>query len=369
MSDEVYRQLGETMVKRGARGQSTRLPEYDEMLRVLFTPEEAEVQNAMPAERFTPDVVAKETGRSEEEVTAILEVMADKGLCMSYVREGTRFYFGSPLVPGILEFQFMRGTKTDRDYEVARAIDKYSKAAAKAAADASGVPRRTVYPGARVIPVDRMVKAEAAVQTYDQVRTYIEDAEPISVSTCYCRHEALLIDEQDVCGMPNEVCMSFGANAEYLIERGLGRRVTKEEAMDVMRQAEEAGLVHATLNTQRIDFICNCCRCHCGILKGSLRQPRPAEAILHAFEPSFDSELCTLCGICVDRCPAEALLLGSAEVPDWNQDRCIGCGVCASGCQEEAITLAEKVGALVPPSDQEALRETQKEMATRGGSP
>lgn len=368
MGEEIYKQLGETMVKRGAGGQSMNLPEYDEMLRVLFTPEEAEVQNAMPAERFRPDVIAKETERSEEEVTAILEAMADKGLCMSYVKGGTRFYFGSPLMPGVFEYQFMRGTKTDRDYEIARAINKYRKAVAKAAADAGTVGRRTVYPGSRVIPVDRTVKAEAAVQTYDQVLTYIENSEPIAVATCYCRHEALLIDEKDVCGMPNEVCMQFRTTAEYIIERGLGRRVTKEEAVDVLRRAEEAGLVHATVNTQRTDFICNCCRCHCALLEGPLSQPKPSEAILHTFEPSFDSELCTVCGICVDRCPAEALNLGSAEVPDWNQDRCIGCGVCASGCPEEAIALVERVGALVPPFDRKVLREAQTRMATPGGS-
>ena len=89
---------------------------------------------------------------------------------------------------------------------------------------------------------------------------------------------------------------------------------------------------------------------------------------MHTFEPSFDSELCTVCGICIDRCPAEALTLGSAEVPDRNLDRCIGCGVCASGCPEEAITLVERVGALVPPFDDEALREMQTRMATQGGS-
>ena len=368
MSEGIYKQLGETMVKRGAARQSVNLPEYDEVLRVLFAPEEAEVQNAMPAERFTPDVVAKETERGEEEVTAILEAMADKGLCISYVREGTRFYSGMSLMPGIFETVFTRGTKTDRDYEVARAISKYRKAAAKAAADAGTDPRGAAFPGARVIPVDRTVKAEAAVQTYDQVLTYIENSELIAVATCHCRHEALLVDEEDVCGMPNEVCFMFDTGAEHHIERGMGRRVTKEEAMDIMRQAEEAGLVHGSINTQRIDWICNCCRCHCQLLEGLLSQPKPSEVVMHTFEPSFDSELCTVCGICIDRCPAEALTLGSAEVPDWNQDQCIGCGVCASGCPEEAITLVEKVAALVPPANPKALRETQTEMATQGGS-
>lgn len=207
----------------------------------------------MFAGRFTPDMVARETGKSEAEVTAILEAMSDKGLCMSFVRDGTRYYVGSPLMPAIFEYQFMRGTKTDRDYEIARAINTYRKAVAKA----SVTPPRVTYPGIRVILVDKKIKAEAAVQTYDQVLTDIESLEPIVVTTYYCRHEALLIDENDICGMPMEVCMQFGTTAKYLIERGIGRRVSKDEAMDIIRHAEEAGLVHVSTNTQRIDFICN----------------------------------------------------------------------------------------------------------------
>jgi ferredoxin len=333
------------------------------MARTLFTPEEAEVQNAMPAGRFTPDVIAGETSKSEAEVTVILEAMANKGLCLSFVRDGNRYYAGAPLMPGIFEYQFMRGTKTERDYEIARAINTYRKAVASVAA----VPRRALYPGTRVIPVDKKVRAEAVVQTYDQVRAYIEISEPIAVTTCYCRHEALLIDENDVCGMPMEVCMQFRATAEYLIERGIGRRVSKEEAMDIFRQAEEAGLVHVCVNTQKIDFICNCCPCHCAIFQGVLRQPKPAEAMLHSYVPSFDADLCTICGTCVDRCPTDALTLGDGDVPDWNEGRCIGCGVCASGCREEAVTLIGRVGDYTPPVNRMALGETMMKKRSEAG--
>jgi len=362
MNDAVYQRLGETMAKRG-RGGTVTVPEYDRMLRVLFTPEEAEVNNAMPPGVFTPDVIAAQTGINIADVTAILEGMADKGLCLSFVRKGIRLYNGPPLMPGIFEFQFMRGAKTPRDYEIARAINSYRKAAAVA----TPVPTRAAYPGARVIPVRRVVKAEVAVQTYDQVMAYIESSDPIAVTTCYCRHEALLIDEKDVCGMPMDVCMQFRTSAEYLIERRIGRKVSKDEAMDVMRRAEEAGLVHACVNTQRLDFICNCCACHCAILQGVLRNPKPAEAILHAFEPVFEEEKCILCGICVDRCPTKALTMGTANVPDWNKERCIGCAVCASGCQEEVITMVERAGAAPPPADVKALGEAVMRDRVRAG--
>jgi Pyruvate/2-oxoacid:ferredoxin oxidoreductase delta subunit len=363
VSDRAYQQLRETMAARGNQGWKMDIPEFYEMVKVLFTPEEAECSNAMPLGSCVPGAIAEETGKSEDEVTAILEAMADKGLCMSFVKEGTRVYAALPLMPGIFELQFMRGTKTDRDYEIARAIHSFRNAVAAA----SGTRPRIRYPGARVIPVDRHIDARHSVRTYDQVLAYLEQADPISVGTCYCRHEALLVDENDVCGMPMEVCIAFGRTAENVIERRIGRRVDKEEAARIMRQAEEAGLVHACVNMQKLDFICNCCPCHCAILTQVLRQPKPSEAIVHTFEPSFDSGLCTLCGICVDRCPAKALTLGDADTPQWDRDRCIGCGVCASGCPEDAITLVEMAGALTPPADRRALiGEVMKSIAEGG---
>jgi len=352
MHEQLYRRLGEAMAQRG-RGGAVNVPEYDRMLRVLFTPDEAEVNAVMPGGYFTPDVIAAQTGKSLEAVTAILETCADKGLCMSVMRKGVRVYVAPPLMPGLFEYQFMRGTKTPRDYEIARAINTYRKAATAA----TPPPARAVFPGTRTIPVQRTVKAEVSVQTYDQIKAYIDTSDPIAVATCYCRHEALLIDEKDVCGMPNDVCMQFRSTAEYLIERRMARKVSKDEAMDVMRRAEEAGLVHACVNTQRLDFICNCCACHCAILQGVLRNPKPAEAMLHNYEPSFDADRCILCGTCVDRCPMKALTLGDGTVPDWDADRCIGCAVCATGCQEEVITMVERKGISAPPADQRALGE------------
>ncbi|MDY6917920.1 MAG: 4Fe-4S binding protein [Chloroflexota bacterium] len=351
MSDEAYERLRETMARRGHVGWDLSIPEFDEMVRVLFTPEEAGVSNAMPQGSCVPGAIAEAIGRSEVEVTPILEGMADKGLIMSFVKEGTRVYSALPLMPGIFELQFMRGTTTHRDYEIARAINGFRNAVAAA----SGGRPRVRYPMGRVIPVDRHIDARHSVRTYDQVMAYLEEADPISLGTCYCRHEARLVDPNDVCGMPMEVCIAFGRTAENVIERRIARRVSKEEAADVMRQAEEAGLVHACVNMQKLDFICNCCPCHCAILVPVLRQPKPSQAIVHTFEPSFDPGLCTLCGTCVDRCPANALAIGDADVPEWDKDRCIGCGVCASGCAEGAINLVEMTGALTPPADRRAL--------------
>ena len=355
MGEEVYRQLCETMAKRGGRYPGVEIPEFYELVHELFTSEEAEVSNAIPRGFNPASVIAKEMGKTEEEISPILETMADKGLCTAGKMGDTTFYGGPPFVPGIFEFQFMRGTNTETDKKLARLIHAY-----KEAADAAQGPPKTDFPTTRVVTVDRVIQAGNKIHTYDQVAAYIERYDPLAVSTCFCRHQAELIDENDDCGKPNEVCMQFGMGAQFVIDRKMGRKITKEEAMDILGQAEEAGLVHATLNRQEIDFLCNCCSCHCVILKTALSHPKPGIALSSGFQPVWDPELCTECETCIQRCPMEALTLGEEDVPEVDLDRCIGCGVCATGCPSEAIELEERQGIPVPPVDQKALKEAIK---------
>jgi Pyruvate/2-oxoacid:ferredoxin oxidoreductase delta subunit len=123
-----------------------------------------------------------------------------------------------------------------------------------------------------------------------------------------------------------------------------------------LKKAEEAGLVHASMNTQEIDFICNCCSCHCMILKSALRQPKPGRAFYSGFQPRVSPDLCTCCEACVQRCPSKACTMGDGA-PKFDLERCFGCGVCAVGCPVEAIVLEEKPGLPEVPRDRKALRE------------
>ena len=178
------------------------------------------------------------------------------------------------------------------------------------------------------------------------------------------RHEAKLIDEHDDCGKPNEVCLQFGHGAQFIIERGLGRKVDKGEALDILKKAEAAGLVHCTINSKEIDFLCNCCACHCMILKPALAQPKPALILSSGFQPVFDAEACTACENCVYMCPAEALtLVGEAIAVDL--DQCIGCGVCASNCPAEAVVMEERPGVAPPHDDKRSLMEAVKQAEGR----
>jgi Pyruvate/2-oxoacid:ferredoxin oxidoreductase delta subunit len=165
-----------------------------------------------------------------------------------------------------------------------------------------------------------------------------------------------LIDEKTHCGAPDEVCLQFGRGAEFVIDRKMGRRISKEEAVGILDQCEEAGLVHCTNNRQQIDFLCNCCACHCVILRNAMRYPKPGLAINSGFRPHWNPDLCTACETCMERCPMNAVSMTEEDVPIFNLERCIGCGVCATGCPSEAIEMEERPGIPVPPVDNKALK-------------
>jgi Pyruvate/2-oxoacid:ferredoxin oxidoreductase delta subunit len=331
------------------------IPEFYEMARELFTPEEARIAAAMPKGFFTAERLAAPLDRSTEEVEAMLQTMARNGLCSSGDADGTEVYTLPPFIPGIFEYQFMRGTRTEKDRRLAQLIHKY-----KEAVDAiKGIPEIS-FPFTRVITVDEKIEAGNQVHTYDQISTYVENSDPISVCTCYCRHEAELLDENDTCGKPNEVCMQFGVGARFVIDKGLGREVSKQEAMEILKSSEAEGLVHCSVNHQEIEFVCNCCADHCVILKTALTQPKPGLALNSGFQPEIDQDECTACDVCVDTCPATALAMTDDGVLVSDLDRCFGCGVCATLCPTQAIVLVEKAGYSEPPVDYQALRRAVK---------
>jgi Pyruvate/2-oxoacid:ferredoxin oxidoreductase delta subunit len=350
MTEQVYKDMLEVMKSRRGPYASMDIPEFYELVEVLFTPQEAEVNNALKPKPATAGDIAKEMGRNEDEIAGILEAMADKGLCKTFMLDGRRCYQGVPFIPGIFEYQFMAGQTSKRHKKIAELIHAYEQAYETVA----GKTKMT-FPTSRVIVVDKAIDAGNTIHTYDQVASYIEKYDTIAIVTCYCRHAAQLRGE-DVHGMPSDVCMWFDTMAEYSIERLGARQLSKNEAMDVLNRSEEAGLMHMSRNTtDDIEFICNCDRWHCGTVQRVLKQPKPALFFNSGFEPRFDPDLCVACETCIERCPPEALTLGDDEVPEVDLDRCFGCAVCATGCPSEAIVMEAKPDFPVPPKDTREL--------------
>jgi len=360
MTQEVYKQMLDVMNQRRGPYTGVDIPEFYSLVKELFTVQEAEVNNAMTRKPATVAEIAAEMEKAPEDVEPVLERMADKGLCKTFKRDEVRYYQGEIFMPGIFEYQFISGQDSERLRKIARLIEDYKKAYAAV----KGEPKMT-FPTSRVITVDRTIEAGNTVHTYDQVSTYIDKYDSIAVGACYCRQAARLGGE-DIHGMPLEMCMWFGSMAEYAIERLGAKQKNNTEARQVLDEAEKAGLIHMSRNTtEDIEFICNCDRWHCDVVKGVLKQSRPALFFNSGFEPRFDPDLCVACETCIERCPPEALVMGDNDLPEVNLDRCFGCAVCASGCPSDAIEMESKPGFPMPPKDPKELIKSLKASFSR----
>ncbi len=347
--NEVYDRLIDSLNARGGSLPAHRCDELYALLTRIFTEVEAEMFCAMPLASSFPEEIAQSVGKSTDETVAILEGMADKGLITTRERKGKRVYAAIPLIPGIFEFQLMKGGTSDRDKKLARLFEDYFKLARQLPRGEGKLP---TVPFSRVIPVEEEITSGIEVYPYDVLSEYVEKTEQIAVSACYCRHHGELLGNP--CDKPKEVCMSFGPGAQFITERGFGRLVSKAEAREILSRSEEAGLIHCSSNTtDYIDFICNCCDCHCGIVKSLKEQVRNFGSASN-YMVEVDVDGCSGCELCTERCPMDALVMKDA-VAERIDERCVGCGLCVSSCDLEALRMANRPERRDPPRNHREL--------------
>ncbi|MBI4777286.1 MAG: 4Fe-4S binding protein [Deltaproteobacteria bacterium] len=355
MDEAILRALCDNLNVRGGSIPAMACPQMFELLDELFTLEEAEVACKMPAAAVSARDLSESLGRPIEEILPLLESMADKATVVSRTKDGVVLYKLMPIMPGIFEFQFMRGAKTERDRRLAKLFRRYLNLAEAETEKAIPIPK-DVTPFMRVLPVERTIEVAPQVYTFEQLSKYIDSADAISVGHCYCRHEAYLLGEE-LCDTPVECCMSFGPGAEYTAERGIARAVTKQEAREILERCEKSGLVHMSSNTTKyLEFICNCCGCHCGVLKKLNEMGRPVWSATSGYQARVREETCDGCGTCEEYCQMKAVSLSDDGVSVIDEIRCIGCGICASLCPSEAISMELREEIPNPPETPKDLR-------------
>lgn len=268
-----------------------------------------------------------------------------QGLIFRMARPGTRknektewLYNLLPVAEGMWEFQ-MNSTGGDTVVEVNAYIEYFMQNAWY----------NTKTSQHRVIPISQSIPAGMEILPYDHVERIIQSQTKIALAPCVCRKQADMLGKG--CDHPLEVCMAFGTGAYYYIENGLGRDVSIEEALDVLRKGMAAGLVPQPGNGQRVWGICMCCSCGCQLLRALKKMEKPAQLAHTNFYATCEDENCTACGTCVERCPMAAIELEDTAMV--NRDRCIGCGVCVAACEVDAMVLHAKQEKeqYVPPRD------------------
>lgn len=304
---------------------------FDEILRFLFTPEEAEIAVHMGFSPSSIDDIASSAGIPVDEVEYLLEFMAQKAVIFSLEKNGKELYGLLPTAPGLFKFPLMRGKGAPLHERLGKLWTKYRKDGL--GASFAGNPT----PLARVIPVEHAVEDTIYIHPCEKVSELIEKADTIALARCACRSSV------GVCQSPIEVCLFFDAPARFLIERRYAREIDRDKAHSVLVQAEEAGLVHISDNSSdRATFICNCCPCCCIILTCRTRLNLPHGFATSGFQPRINAAACTGCGVCADeRCPMNAIEIKN-DVASVDSERCIGCGLCVSACPAKAMALVRR---------------------------
>jgi ferredoxin len=367
MSRNVYETLAEALTQAGGAVPIIPCDEFTRLVRELFSPAEAALCSAMPPGVNPVETICEHARRPEAEVVPLLESLADKALVFHQKRGGRDHYKLMPVLPGFFEFQFMKGGTTEKDRLLARLFQDYFDRAWKVTQGMDSRVLKALTPFSRVVPVEKEIAGGNTVHPYEKVSAYIGTAEVISVSVCYCRHHGELLGNP--CDKPKENCMAFGPNAQFVADRGYGRLVSREEALRILDRAEEAGLVHMSSNTSKyIDFICNCCSCHCGILKSFQEMEMPALGAISGFRLTVSEEDCAGCEACVERCPMNALEMRD-NVARVDPRRCIGCGVCNSACPEGALSMDRLLDVPAPPLDRRALTNAVLESIRKASAP
>jgi electron transport complex protein RnfB len=298
------------------------------ILKQLFSEADAELFLELTQMLHLPDDVAKQLGRDKDEVAEQMEQMAKKGLLFRIRKGDLVRYAAVPYVVGIFEFQINNLNPT-----LAQDMEEYFQTAFGKTIQASKTPVM------RTIPVNRGIVTKWPVSPYEDVVNILENQKKIAVAPCICRKTAKLTNRE--CDKPQENCMMFGSHADYYVENGMGRYITAEEAKQIARQSEEAGLVMQPFNSQKIGGMCSCCGDCCGVLRSLKMQPKPAQSVQSNYFAVVDEDSCIGCEVCLDRCQMDAIAMID-EIAVINLDKCIGCGLCVTTCSEEALRLEKK---------------------------
>ena len=183
------------------------------------------------------------------------------------------------------------------------------------------------------------------VMLLSEVEEMINAASEIIVQPCDCRKLG------ENCNRPVETCIWLDGGARQALDRGHGRRLTKEEAIELLRWADKKGLMHTADNQWRergLHAICNCCSCDCYPFRAAQELGTKGVWPKSHYVVQYNREHCNHCGACVRRCHFEAFYHDGSiiEVDGKSKkgvavdlEKCWGCGLCANSCPEGAIKM------------------------------
>jgi electron transport complex protein RnfB len=299
------------------------------LLATLFSEEEAALAAQLKFPLETAEQIAARAGGDAKVVSRMLKDMARRVLIRAGRTDDGLGYGLMPFVVGIYE-----GLMGQINTEQAQLFEEYYLGA-------FGQMLAVEPPVHRVIPINESVPVDMEIHPYESATGIVNEANSWGVMDCICRKQKAQIGE--ACDHPVDVCLIMNKRPNVFEDQEHIRALTRQEALATLQRSADAGLVHSVSNNQRgTHYICNCCTCSCGILRGMADLGIANVVARSAFVNTVDESLCLGCEDCLEYCQFDALALNEDFLMQVNRLRCVGCGVCVPSCQDEALSLVRR---------------------------
>ncbi len=331
------------------------------MIKASYTPEEAAFLTGIPLHSSTLEDLSEIKDMTREELEPLLQELGRKGMIYKSRRGGSVRYRLNETFFALLRANFWSGRVDERTKSSAPAINKYFLD------NWFEQYNQVHHRGLRTLPIAKTIQDDRTILPYEDVVKVIEKFEYYTVSTCPCRQRHNLDPAMKDCHHHMETCLHFDELGYYIVEHDMGREISKQETLDILKQAADAGLVHAiSAWQQKPDTICNCCNCCCLFLESYHKLGHAKSLDASNYGVQANAATCKACGSCLKRCPMDALQLAYSsqaqnkfsKAVEVNLGSCIGCGVCVHKCPTQSLALVRNHEVSPPP---ETVRDYMKQ--------
>jgi len=327
VTEDVYDKLAEMIESEDWLG----MPKTHALMKLLhlqYTPEEASLALHVTLLGRKLNEISERVGIEKGRLKEMLHTMARKGtMWIDPGKEDPTYRALGMAAPGLIETGVLGNIRFPYSVELGKTVHQVIRQWTELKMSRTGY-LTPVWPAVAALPEDS--------DPSDNLLELVKGNDQWSVSFCPCRLSHWLDTPGDHCQHILETCMSMGDLSRFLVEYGMGRKITCDEAIEILRKCEGDGLVHTIYPDHAI---CNCCRDCCpyfiSLHELGVRTLQPTNYL-----PQVDEEKCNACGTCADRCPTGAIEVNDVAVP--NSDSCIGCGVCVVGCKPKAMSLVKR---------------------------
>ncbi len=342
---------------------STRLagpPICDELMEFImhtFTEEEAEiVRHFKPMGRMTAEKAAKACNRPVEEVRIILDQLSrEKFILLAMGNGRDRKYSVMPIVPGTFEAVMMTTSMDNLSDWQRRFAELFERLV-----ETGFMTDYLKYdqPAVRYLPSHQSLGPQQLALPSDRLEEIMDRYKTFGVTMCQCGMTEVIAGRG--CGRPLENCVAFGDAVPILVNAGKMRQIDKQEAIEIKKEAEHAGLVSWIFNEDSGKYgssSCSCCGCCCHMMQTVTQYNMPSMIAPPRYLPFFDMSACDHCAKCAMRCPMGAITVDTrSKKHTHNLKRCVGCGQCVVACEKtRAITMNPVGDYKTPPGSYPAL--------------